>query len=1141
MNRRQISQHIGESGSALVMVLGMISLVLMIGVAYLYSSSNAKKVSKAMTGEALDNSETAQQLVMRCFDSYFKDATNNYATFVNPPEDPTRPSSWRGVKFSSEYLNNLGSSSTRDEINGAHVRFAYSQRSENDNNPSPIDIFKNNYMVKMLDEAKMPNGRFYFERTDNIPGANDKSIFEEFGYNLVYRGEERDDSLKQPAKKRFTRYAYMIFDDTGKVDLNQIIPLRAEQPLIKAGHSKAEMGRHKVVTEATTPVFTNELVNSTSGATMPGYAYADYFYNVTGTLNANDERVGNASYSVVGDGYNLTAAPQTVRLGTNLQEIRCPVYWRDVMKNETEIAGTAGTQKVKEPWTSFGRACRAVRNMNLYNDELLRQTLTYRIHSATIMDKLLVYNDNVPNPTNYAAVDYAVNQCRHGDRLDITGFEWWDFVNPEDNPLAPIVGNTSYTFSKTNNGWNLWEKTDSAEGLYHFLDKMHRDGYDVGKDLPDAIYRAYEMSASGSVKSGARKFFDWLAKPEQKPVAYNIKDYCDADNYATWDYDHLRPLVNNECGASVEWALALKNLGNLLNADDSWLYVGRERVPYINEIDFDFDLIIRDCTPVYEDDAGNMFRDVEYTLRIRPKVELVNIYEVATPNDMQVAFYFDGEMYMNAGPNNSISQVFSSTDINPVYGQPIGTAQFKNPNPVPSNPNYVNDQYIYPGNVLVIPVTPFGQTSYGVAALEPNNCYVMEGRIPVQVYSRTDLANITASLSVDNAVAVLFDGNKSPEMFFPPMTADVKEHADLDFLYDLKVVRGKDTIGSLQYENVCNCDENGPGLGFEPANWDGSGFPLLYASDGPLSNLQSWQIADPRCSGGTIANLWCAAAPTPYRDNTNFEPTSGAGKDRETHVTFYGSNPVTYSTAFVRNRPFESIWELGSIHTGKIDNTINLCAPVEGGESFYDWLKIGPQNVFRGLMNPNADNDAMFQQLFKGMNLNDGYVLNPSNYNSASQVKLDPTKDFLPTDANTVFEALNQRLPLYLYNVGGTYRGWNDLTDRQREGIMARIAPFVSTRYEYFTVLLYAEDLQENNNGDGAGNLQGYQKDFAFKTTNNGKFVEVLDDSSATEGGTSVTRLCKVADRHLIEAHVVCDRKKRTVEILSFEEIPLEE
>jgi hypothetical protein len=181
---------------------------------------------------------------------------------------------------------------------------------------------------------------------------------------------------------------------------------------------------------------------------------------------------------------------------------------------------------------------------------------------------------------------------------------------------------------------------------------------------------------------------------------------------------------------------------------------------------------------------------------------------------------------------------------------------------------------------------------------------------------------------------------------------------------------------------------------------------FAYADAGSKSAYFIFQAADPR------QNLHPADWKREYStdtdpgtlgsNNTNFLPntagTYGTDSDRENSDVVY---PWQISTAYIRNAPMKSPWELGAIHRGTAWQTINLKkynynqgksgggnkyndeSTINSGDAnILDQIKMSDNFTTLGKINLNVTEQLILKTLFYGIYTNSGYE-SPSAQDSA--------------------------------------------------------------------------------------------------------------------------------------------------------------
>lgn len=433
-------------------------------------------------------------------------------------------------------------------------------------------------------------------------------------------------------------------------------------------------------------------------------------------------------------------------------------------------------------------------------------------------------------------------------------------------------------------------------------------------------------------------------------------------------------------------------------------YVGLEKVPYINEIGITATLTEVPIPPAVDGTS-------EYTLDVVVYLELINIYNTAKTCGATVLVDFP-EAPANGVPAGAIVTVAGSSTASTSGAKCVWTAQT-----VPAN-NYLS--------------APSITTTFTWKAASNGNI---------------------AAFTVSAVAAKVTDGTGN--------------------LWDFAWLGGAPAA---------------PGL-----------------TPGPNPISASWQVNDPRCN--TAEARWAkngfvslgagstlgARNVKPDGTDANFARPSGRGPgdDYETTDDPAGKLPAPpLSTAFVRNGPMLSLWELGCIHRGEPWRTLNLAKfngaasnatankYSDGDANILDQVCMGDNTVTaRGKFNVNSGQAPAWRTLL-GSTTVGGRYLDPK---SGIRVSADDAK-LLAADvlANGTGKSVNA-----VINRGGvakapalsdgsvilvaTYKDPDDTTktkgaqevDRGREEIIGKIAGLLSTRMNYFTVIVDAQSVKD--------------------------------------------------------------------------------
>jgi len=302
--------------------------------------------------------------------------------------------------------------------------------------------------------------------------------------------------------------------------------------------------------------------------------------------------------------------------------------------------------------------------------------------------------------------------------------------------------------------------------------------------------------------------------------------------------------------------------------------------------------------------------------------------------------------------------------------------------------------------------------------------------------------------------------------------------------------------------------------------------PRANYKHGDYTNLWKWRDDGSKGeSNSDSANFWTEGTVNKY---FWVEDSAPAGADTETGVTF-ANNTSSYSTAYIRNSPMESLWELGIIPTGEIGKTINL---TDGSaDDLLDQVKIGPVKFVRGKYNANTRNPGAVQHLIEGIHSDlplehTGsalYVAASGTSNGELQYdekKPDDTSTWSLTGLPAVSENYNrgQAARELLANVSADTTNTNDLLKEQYIG---RTANLLSTRYEMFTIVIATQSLHE---------LTGLSSDNFTAIRNTLTNPTLYNDG--LEHGDDSEHICEILGTQVMQVQVLRDAWRNEFRVL---------
>ena len=186
----------------------------------------------------------------------------------------------------------------------------------------------------------------------------------------------------------------------------------------------------------------------------------------------------------------------------------------------------------------------------------------------------------------------------------------------------------------------------------------------------------------------------------------------------------------------------------------------------------------------------------------------------------------------------------------------------------------------------------------------------------------------------------------------------------------------------VNYAFFMQFEAKDPMQNFTPSSWKDASSPGLDDSMG------EWHQKDVFIENNNISHSLGSNNPA-YEDRII---NIGTGTDTDIET----ANLVELSTAFFRNAPMKSPWELGLINRGKVWQTINLKkynategidiltgggnAYSDGDANIFDQIKMTPNNDILGKINLNVSQSNILRALFQGIATNSKYI-NPGAIN----------------------------------------------------------------------------------------------------------------------------------------------------------------
>ncbi len=283
-------------------------------------------------------------------------------------------------------------------------------------------------------------------------------------------------------------------------------------------------------------------------------------------------------------------------------------------------------------------------------------------------------------------------------------------------------------------------------------------------------------------------------------------------------------------------------------------------------------------------------------------------------------------------------------------------------------------------------------------------------------------------------------------------------------------------------------------------------------SPGPDFNF-NFAVDDPRCNLHPAFWIYSTGASTIGNRNNQAtaqgNPSAAAasypnGRDIET----VGDVAIGPSTAYIRNGPMMSLWELGAIHRGEPWRTINLQAfndnpatatYANGDAILLDQCCVGPEKRAIGRFNVNSPVPFAWIAMLHGIAVGTGYDHSVSAGGGAADAELlsNPMivsliNSILDTNgavAGSPFKSRGQ-LATAAAVVDRSAVATRHNTDAAREEIIGKIANLLTTRQNYFRVLVTAQAVKDL--GDVPQNLPVASRQKSWQEMGSGRWVDVL-------------------------------------------------
>ena len=910
-----------EKGSALLLTLGILSLALILGMSFAFSARTSRQVAKVNADQVKAKllAESGLERVL---------ASIKFACTTSPLV-PLPVKLYPSTKLALYFNKSLNDSDGNDYV--IHYGVTDSVLGPDTSDASETGNSFETILLGNSDLAKYIN--------DNVGELS----LENAGFQTI---EDSDGNV-------IGRFGFMIMEESGKVDINRIIPLRlgtGNMPFVVKGEDRI------------------------NGKLSLAFDEKDYYYPVLSAYYSDSyDYNAQIDWNVADDDFKMN----TIRMGVHPMEIG--VSSIDYLKKLVNGFPGSGTTiaATKAQWFSYD---------HLRNDiggDFDKDFFKYTFFSSDAEEESYTY-------------DFDLMSLKYS-RFDITGYELGDHSSDSfyDSDKYPIQGNAACA----------WPSSTDLTALADFMS---------------------DIKGSGEEFPNIQTAIPWLAKMKDKDgnsvtdqVIANMIDFCDTDSIPA------RPIKDDKSGYEDQYTDKVFKISGTafeiedddIKAPDFW---GNEDVAYINEINFKF-LVMREK----DETAGVENTKYHYQFIFMPQIELANVCadNVVAPKHVKVRLC--GSI--------TIKNQGATTDR-------FTFAQDSNPNIMWFDCESVGT---------------FSTDGYAVCKLSGNDYrkiadfsdpYKHKVANPLDPTEFKYLpGGVDFNVNITKIVVMTQDNSTEPE---------AQDYAyfekDLQATFEVPEFTNFDDVvldWYKVYEISLECADSR--FNHKTSGWSDTGSAALIdrGDDGVASDFSD--LAD-------IGNYDSLAAfnTKAYNDKVG-SLTEGEDYDKEENPT----SSIKYSTAYIKDAPFDSLWELGCIHRGEPFRTINLKKYTannasasgtykDGDAVILDQVKIGPAK-YGYKYNANSQNIGILKNI----------LLN--NINTADDYEA-------PTDSGTFsgtldFTGINPtRSRAVLANaITGTFDN-----DRAAEAYIGRTANLLGTRHDAFTLFIVAQPMRQYDSDD---------------------------------------------------------------------------
>ncbi len=1011
-----------ERGSALLLVLGILSLVMVMGMSFVFTARTERHVAQANSSQMSAKliAQSALNRIVSDMGYYFFDDKNS-----NDKVDVGEVYPYPAVDLYDKDDN--------DEV------IAFKLQDQADSDGLQLRAISKNVSVDSIDsdEQDLFNETLHLD----VAGDSDNNVYETLPHLTMLAKVSGKETYAHPVTVKYKdandkwctdvigRYGFVILEEGSKIDVNSALSFSGKVPFAPKDGKISSKDDNKFIMKDYSRI----------GSPYESEENTDYVFAIAKDEDGNDEDdIDNSSTSSTSN-----EGKNTVRLGMSMEEIQLPSkFWNKLPDGSDKVQ--------KAPWMSYAHLSNA-----LGKEDFAKECFNYTFFSGDDIEAF-----------------WDADEKTERSRFDLTGF------TASENPDA-----ATYDGRMDENFWELTasEKTDLQENVKKKMDLLTGAGEsgsskraEFWQDIDDGIIYYdgknggfwYKLSEEGTVtkETDTDKYggIPWLDKmkddngdPVSDQVAANLIDYSDKDDIATTNFD-----VDVKGNKTDGFEFKFK--------DPDHPYCGNERVPYANE------MLLRVLTQqsIGADDK------VKLKMSMEAQVELVNIScncehktsgkcDSVSSDKLHLQVLVIGQYKLRKTENNLIPDGMGGFTL----GDPVDTyynPDTKNWETEDSDSNWAyfggNNGFISLKTSNKIPQ----EFHLGYKVMDLQNSDDSDEILgEVEAQEGTEAGVIQRAYSIKyricQMVIVVYEGDELKndslcDVVFTPKQD--KYFDDIDWL----------SLTTPKEQEILNMQANDPRCN------------TIAIKNGTEWNDNYWLIKKyPETIEHTLGT---DESDLKGADNTNFKSKVAEldgkpnDKDWEHDVTFEESNTRSFSTAYIRNAPMQSLWELGAIHRGAPYQTINLkkfkdpndsddpSTPStstagkysDGDAAILDYVKIGPLRFAKGRVNANTRNlgaiDILLQDIpenaedYEGNELSDDKV----DYDLGAISNTDLMKtDKYPTSLNRGVMA-NLLYSLLTNNVK---------TDRDAEALIGKTAGLLTTRLDTYSVYIVAEALRD--------------------------------------------------------------------------------